>query len=392
MVKERFERTKPHVNVGTIGHISHGKSTLAAALCTVLGKPMRYVDVHGGTGIMRSDTKTITVVANHLEYETPLRHVAHVDCPGHADYVKNMITGAAQMDGAILVVSAVDGPMPQTREHVLLARQVGVPAVVVALNMVDMADDPGIVDLVEAEVRDLLERNGFPGATTPVVRLSALKALEGDPEQVAQVRRLADAIDATVPLPAEAADRPLLLPIEGVRSVPGLGTVVTGRVERGRLRVGDPVEVGGLGDGTLATTVRGLETFHRQLDEAVAGDNVGVLLRGLAREEVARGQVLAAPGTLGLARRFTGQLLVLDKADGGRHTPFFDGYRPQLYVRTADVTGTMRLRDVEMVLPGDHVEVEVELAHALALEPRLRFTVREGGRTVGAGTIERVLE
>jgi len=390
--KEKFERTKPHVNVGTIGHISHGKTTLTAAITGVLGKPRSVADIAGRHGIVRSDSKIITVTADCVEYETEARHYAHVDCPGHADYVKNMIAGASQVDGAILVVSAVDGPMPQTREHLLLARQVGVPALVVALTMVDAVEDPELIEVVEAEVGELLERHGF-GAEAPVVRVDAPAAARGEPEGVASVRRLMDAVDGWIPAPVQVRDRPFLMPVEGVRSIPGLGTVATGRIERGVLRAGDGVELVGLGDAVRRTVCKGLESFHRTMDSGRAGDNVGVLLRGWRREEVRRGQVLALPGSVRPHRRFRAEVYVLTREEGGRHTPFFDGYAPQFFFRTADVTGATRLPDgVDMCLPGDHVEVAVELVRPVALEPALRFAVREGGRTVGAGKVLEVLD
>ena len=392
-MKEQFLRTKPHVNIGTIGHVSHGKTTLTSAITIALGHPVSYEGIAGKRGITRSDSKILTVTADHVEYETERRHYAHVDCPGHADYVKNMIVGAAQMDGAILVVSAVDGPMPQTREHLLLARQVGVPAVVVALTMVDAVDDPDLVDLVEAEVRELLSAHGYPGAELPLVRVSPIQAVRGDQGALAAVRRLMDAVDAWIPAPEPAQERPFLMPIEGVTSAPGLGTVATGRVERGLLRPGDRVELVGLGAEGAVTVVRGLEAFHKALPQAVGGDNVGVLLRSVRREDVQRGQVLALPGSVRGFRRFTAEVYVLTKEEGGRHTPFFSGYQPQFFFRTADVTGALRLpQGVEMCLPGDHVAVEVELRAPLALEERLGFAIREGGRTVGQGKVTALLE
>ncbi len=388
MVTKELELRKPHVNIGTIGHISHGKTTLTSAITHVLGRGRTYLEIAGKTGIVRSAGKVITVRADHVDYETEARHYGHVDCPGHADYVKNMIVGAAQMDGAILVVSAVDGPMPQTREHVLLARQVGVPAVVVALTMVDVVADPELLELVEAEVRDLLTAHGYPGETTPIVHVAAPAAIAGDPAGVASIRRLVEAVERTVQPPRPDEDRPFLLPVESVRVVEGLGTVVTGRVERGRVRPGDAVELVGYGDEPRATVVRGVEMFHRALDEGRTGDDVGVLLRGVGRDEARRGQVLVVPGTVQAARRFTARLHVLTREEGGRAAPIFGGYRPQLFVRTGDTTSTLRLAEgVEMVLPGDQAEVQVELHAPLAVEPGQRFTLREGGRTVGAGQV-----
>ncbi|MGE0706947.1 MAG: elongation factor Tu [Planctomycetota bacterium] len=412
MVKEQFQRTKPHVNVGTIGHISHGKTTLTAAITAFLGRPRTVTEIAGRTGIVRSSSKnrlavlaslaeeassllrfaqSLRVTADHVDYETVRRHYAHVDCPGHADYVKNMITGAAQMDGAILVVSAVDGPMPQTREHVLLARQVGVPAIVVALTMVDRVDDPDLVDVVEEEVRELLRLYGYPGDEVPVVRVDALAASRGEPAALADLARLLEAVDQAIPTPEAELARPFLLPVEGAKSVPGLGSVVTGRVERGRVRPGDTLDL--IGRGVFRpVVVRGLETFHRTLDEAIAGDNVGVLLRGVDRDELRRGQVLAAPGSVRPHRRFAAQVYVLKQEEGGRKTPFFSGYQPQFFFRTCDVTGAAHLVDADMCLPGDHVALEVELVAPVPLEERLQFAIREGGRTVGAGQVIRVLD
>ena len=392
-MKEQFLRDKPHVNVGTIGHVSHGKTTLTSAITIVLGRPMSYVQIAGKRGIERSDSKIITVTADHVEYETERRHYAHVDCPGHADYVKNMIVGAAQMDGAILVVSAVDGPMPQTREHLLLARQVGVPALVVALTMIDAVDDPDLVDLVEEEVRELLVAHGYPGRELPVVRLSPQAAVRGEPEAVAAVRRLMDEVDRWIPAPRPDEERPFLMPVEGVASVPGLGTVATGRVERGRLRPGDKLELIGPGAPQQSTVCRGIEAFHKEVEVARGGDNVGVLLRGLSKDEVRRGQVLIAPGSVRPVSRFAAEVYVLTKEEGGRHTPFFSGYQPQFFFRTADVTGALRLPEgVEMCLPGDHVAVEVALRAPVAVEEQLTFAIREGGRTVGQGKVTRLLE
>ncbi len=391
MVKEHFQRTKPHLNVGTIGHISHGKTTLTAAITSTLGRPRSYAEIAGRHGVIRSDSKIITVTSDHVDYETAKRHYAHVDCPGHADYVKNMITGAAQMDGAILVVSVVDGPMPQTREHVLLARQVGVPAIVVALTMGDRVEDRDLVELVEAEVRELLSTYGYPGETLPVVEVDAPAALRGEPAGLASLQRLLDAVDEGIPTPALDSQRPFLLPVEGVKSVPGLGTVATGVIERGVVRKGDALELLG-GPATREVVVRGLETFHKTLDEAVAGDSVGVLLRGVSRSEVRRGQVLAAPGSTTTFRRFLAEVYVLKKEEGGRHTPFFSGYQPQFFFRTESVTGRADLIDLDMCLPGDHVTIQVELVSPVALEEQLRFAIREGNRTVGAGTVTRLLD
>jgi len=397
MSKAKFERTKPHVNVGTIGHVDHGKTTLTAALTKVCHE-------HYGSGAARAfDTidnapeereRGITIATAHVEYETPGRHYAHVDCPGHADYVKNMITGAAQMDGAILVVSAADGPMPQTREHILLARQVGVPQIVVYLNKADMVDDEELLELVEMEVRELLEEYDFPGDETPIVTGSALKALEGDDSELGtpSVVKLIEALDAYIPEPERPVDQPFLMPIEDVFSISGRGTVVTGRVERGVLKVGGEVEIVGLHD-TVKTTATGIEMFRKLLDEGRAGENIGVLLRGTKRDEVERGQVLAKPGTITPHTHFEAEVYVLSKDEGGRHTPFFKGYRPQFYFRTTDVTGTVELpSDVEMVMPGDNVKMTVTLIAPIAMDEGLRFAVREGGRTVGAGVVTKILE
>ncbi|MGN6386666.1 MAG: elongation factor Tu [Verrucomicrobiota bacterium] len=395
MAKEAFQRTKPHVNVGTIGHVDHGKSTLTAAIVAVqsrkgLATPISYADITKG-GTVRDSTKTVTIAVSHVEYETATRHYAHVDCPGHADYVKNMITGAAQMDGAILVVSAADGPMPQTREHILLARQVGVPAIVVFLNKVDLVDDAELLDLVEMEIRDLLSKYQFPGDTTPVVRGSATAALEGKPEGEAAIQGLMDAIDAAIPLPTREIDKPFLMCIEDVFNIEGRGTVVTGRVERGELNKMSEVEIVGLRD-TRKTVATDIEMFRKLLDKASAGDNVGVLLRGTKKEEVERGMVLAKPGTITPHTKFKAEVYVLSKEEGGRHTPFFNNYRPQFYFRTSDVTGSVKLPEgVEMVMPGDNVGVEIELIAAVAMERGQRFAIREGGRTIGAGRISEVL-
>jgi len=397
MGKKKFERTKPHVNVGTIGHIDHGKTTLTAAITKHLAKrgKAEYVPFDQIDKAPEERERGITIATAHVEYETERRHYAHVDCPGHADYIKNMITGAAQMDGAILVVAADDGPMPQTREHILLARQVGVPYIVVFLNKVDMVDDPELIELVELEVRELLSTYGFPGDDVPVVKGSALKALESDDPDSEEARcifELMDAIDEYIPEPVRDVDKPFLMPIEDVFSISGRGTVVTGRVERGVIRVGDEVEVVGFGP-TLKTVCTGVEMFRKVLDEGRAGDNIGVLLRGVKRDEVERGQVVAKPGSITPHTKFKAEVYVLKKEEGGRHTPFFSGYRPQFYFRTTDVTGTIKLPEgVEMVMPGDNVNMEVELITPVALEKELRFAIREGGRTVGAGVITEIIE
>jgi len=395
MAKEAFQRTKPHVNVGTIGHVDHGKSTLTAAIVAVqsrkgLATPISYADITKG-GTVRDATKTVTIAVSHVEYESSTRHYAHVDCPGHADYVKNMITGAAQMDGAILVVSAADGPMPQTREHILLARQVGVPAVVVFLNKVDLVDDPELLDLVEMEIRDLLSKYQFPGDTAKLVRGSATAALEGKPEGEKAIQDLMDAIDTGIPLPTREIDKPFLMCIEDVFNIEGRGTVVTGRVERGELNKMSEVEIVGLRD-TRKTTATDIEAFRKLLDKASAGDNVGVLLRGTKKEEVERGMVLAKPGSITPHTKFKAEVYVLSKDEGGRHTPFFNNYRPQFYFRTSDVTGSCKLPEgVEMVMPGDNVGVEIELIAPVAMEKGQRFAIREGGRTIGAGRISEVV-
>ena len=399
MAKEKFNRSKPHVNVGTIGHIDHGKTTLTAALTKVASdkgwaKFVPYDEVAKASESQgrRDETKILTIATSHVEYSTSNRHYAHVDCPGHADYIKNMITGAAQMDGAILVVSATDGPMPQTREHVLLARQVNVPHLVVALNKVDAVDDPELLDLVELEVRDLLKGYEFPGDDTPVIRVSALKALQGDPEAVAGILKLMDALDSYIPLPQREIDKPFLMPIEDVFSISGRGTVVTGRVERGKVKVGEEVEIVGFGP-TKKKVVTGVEMFRKLLDEGVAGDNIGVLLRGTEKDEVERGQVLNKPGSITPHTKFKAQVYVLSKEEGGRHTPFFNGYRPQFYIRTTDVTGSLTLPEgVEMVMPGDNTAINAELVVPVALEKGARFAVREGGRTVGSGTIIEIVD
>jgi elongation factor Tu len=394
MAKKKFERTKPHVNIGTIGHIDHGKTTLTAAITKVLAEkgmadftPFDQIDK-----APEERERGITIAIAHVEYQTEHRHYAHVDCPGHADYIKNMITGAAQMDGAILVVSAADGPMPQTREHVLLARQVNVPYIVVALNKVDMVDDPELLDLVELEVRELLSSYEFPGDEVPVIRISALKALEGDEQAKAQVQELLDACDAYIPEPVRDTEKPFMMAIEDVFSITGRGTVVTGRVDRGVLTKMSEVEIVGISD-TRKTTATDLEMFRKLLDEVQAGDNVGVLLRGIDKDEVQRGQVLAKPGSITPHTNFTGQVYVLSKEEGGRHTPFFNGYRPQFYFRTTDVTGSLTLPEgVEMVMPGDNVEITVELGAPIAMEEGLRFAIREGGRTVGAGRVTKIIK
>jgi len=399
MAKEKFDRSKPHVNVGTIGHIDHGKTTLTAALTKVAsehgwGKYVSYDEVAKASESQgrRDETKVLTIATSHVEYSTAKRHYAHVDCPGHADYIKNMITGAAQMDGAILVVSAVDGPMPQTREHVLLARQVNVPYLVVALNKVDMVDDPELLDLVELEVRELLSSYQFPGDDTPVIRVSALKALQGDPDGVAGVLKLMEALDSYIPLPQRDVDKPFMMPMEDVFSISGRGTVVTGRVERGKVKVGEEVEIVGFRP-TLKKVVTGVEMFRKLLDEGVAGDNIGVLLRGVEKTDVERGQVLAKPGSITPHTKFKAEVYVLSKEEGGRHTPFFNGYRPQFYIRTTDVTGSLFLPEgVEMVMPGDSVSIRAELITPVAIEKGSRFAIREGGRTVGAGTITEIIE
>ena len=393
MAKEKFERTKPHVNVGTIGHVDHGKTTLTAAITTVLAK------TYGGNASAfdqidnapEERERGITISTSHVEYDTPARHYAHVDCPGHADYVKNMITGAAQMDGAILVVAATDGPMPQTREHILLGRQVGVPYMIVFMNKCDMVDDEELLELVEMEVRELLTEYEFPGDDLPVIQGSALKALEGEPEWEAKILELAEALDTYIPLPKRDIDKPFLLPIEDVFSISGRGTVVTGRVERGIIHTGDEVEIVGIKD-TTKSTCTGVEMFRKLLDEGRAGENVGALLRGTKRDDVERGQVLAKPGSILPHTGFEAEVYVLSKDEGGRHTPFFKGYRPQFYFRTTDVTGAVELPEgVEMVMPGDNLKFKVELIHPIAMDEGLRFAIREGGRTVGAGVVAKIL-
>ncbi len=401
MAKAKFDRSKPHVNIGTIGHIDHGKTTLTAAITMVMANK-------GGAQAMRYDqidkapeekARGITINTAHVEYSTPNRHYAHVDCPGHADYVKNMITGAAQMDGAILVVAASDGPMPQTREHILLARQVGVPYIVVFLNKTDQVDDPELLELVEMEVRDLLSKYDFPGDDIPIVRGSALKALEAatngehDTPACKCIEELMDAIDSYIPAPERDENKPFLMPVEGVHTISGRGTVVTGRVERGIAKVGDPIEIVGLREKNATSVITGLEMFHKSLDEAIAGDNIGALLRGVDRNSVERGQVLAKPNSIKPHTKFQGQVYVLTKEEGGRHTPFFNGYRPQFFFRTTDVTGSLTLpAGVEMVMPGDHITMDIELITPIAIEEGLRFAIREGGRTVGSGVVTKIIE
>ena len=395
MAKEKFDRSKPHVNVGTIGHVDHGKTTLTAAITKVAAQQglaafMAYDQIDKAP---EEKARGITIATAHVEYQTKNRHYAHVDCPGHADYVKNMITGAAQMDGAILVVSAADGPMPQTREHILLARQVGVPYIVVYLNKVDMVDDPELLELVELEVRELLTKYNFPGDKTPIIRGSATKALEGDKGDLGEpsIARLMEAIDTYIPQPPRAKDKPFLMPVEDVFSISGRGTVATGRVERGVVKVGEEVEVVGLRP-TVKTVVTGVEMFRKLLDQGEAGDNIGALLRGLKREEIERGQVLAKPGSITPHTKFKAEVYVLTKEEGGRHTPFFNGYRPQFYFRTTDVTGSIELpKGVEMVMPGDNIGMDVELITPIAMEKELRFAIREGGRTVGSGVVAEVI-
>jgi elongation factor Tu len=395
VAKEKFERNKPHVNVGTIGHIDHGKTTLTAAITKVLsekygGQARSFEEIDNAP---EEKERGITIATSHVEYETENRHYAHVDCPGHADYIKNMITGAAQMDGAILVVSAADGPMPQTREHILLARQVNVPYVIVFMNKVDMVDDEELLELVEVEVRELLSEYDFPGDDVPVIQGSALKALEGDAEQVEKIVELAAALDSYIPEPERPLDRPFLMPVEDVFSITGRGTVATGRIEQGVVHTGDTVEIVGIHTDTKSTVVTGVEMFRKILDEGQAGDNVGCLLRGVGREDIERGQVLCKPGSITPHTKFTATVYVLKKEEGGRHTPFFNGYRPQFYFRTTDVTGVANLPEgTEMVMPGDNVEMTVELIQPIAMDEGLRFAIREGGRTVGSGVVTSVLE
>jgi elongation factor Tu len=400
MAKAKFERTKPHVNVGTIGHVDHGKTTLTAALTKVSAdkgwgtKYVSYDEVAKASESQgrRDATKILTIATSHVEYDTAKRHYAHVDCPGHADYVKNMITGAAQMDGAILVVSAVDGPMPQTREHILLARQVNVPSIVVFLNKCDLVDDAELLDLVELEVRELLNQYQFPGDDTPVIRGAASKAIQGDPAYVAKIEELFNAIDTFIPEPKREIDKPFLMPVEDVFTITGRGTVATGRVDRGKVKVGEEVQLVGFGAEKKAV-VTGVETFRKLLDEGHAGDNVGLLLRGVDKKEIERGMVLAKPGSIKPHTKFNGEVYVLTKEEGGRHTPFFNGYRPQFYFRTTDVTGSIQLpAGTEMVMPGDNIQMEIELISPIAMEEGLRFAIREGGRTVGAGVVTKILQ
>jgi len=396
MAKEKFQRTKPHVNVGTIGHIDHGKTTLTAAIVKVqskskLAKAISYADIAKG-GTVRDETKTVTIAAAHVEYESPKRHYAHVDCPGHADYIKNMITGAAQMDGAILVVSALDSVMPQTREHVLLARQVGLNHIVVFLNKCDAVDDPEMLDLVEMEVRELLTKNKFDGDNAPVVRGAALPALQGDAKWEQTITQLLDALDSYIPEPERAIDKPFLMAVEDVFSIKGRGTVATGRIERGVVKVGEEVQIIGFRE-IKKSVVTGVEMFRKLLDQGQAGDNVGCLLRGVEKDEIERGQVLAKPGSITPHTKFTGEVYVLKKEEGGRHTPFFTNYRPQFYIRTTDVTGTVQLPEgVKMVMPGDNITMTIELIAPVALEEQMRFAIREGGKTVGAGVVTKILQ
>ena len=394
MAKEKFDRSKAHVNIGTIGHVDHGKTTLTAAITTVLAqegnaKAMDYAAIDAAP---EEKERGITINTAHVEYQTATRHYAHVDCPGHADYIKNMITGAAQMDGAILVVAATDGPMPQTREHILLSRQVGVPYIIVFLNKCDMVDDEELIELVEMEVRELLNEYGFPGDDTPIIRGSALKALEGDPKWVPAIHELMDAVDNYIPTPTRDTDKPFLMPVEDVFTITGRGTVATGRVERGQLNLNDPLEIVGIHE-TQNTVATGIEMFRKLLDYAESGDNVGVLLRGINRDQIQRGQVLAKPGSVNPHKKFKSQVYILSKDEGGRHTPFFANYRPQFYFRTTDVTGVIELPEgVEMVMPGDNVELTVELIAPIAIEKGTKFSIREGGRTVGSGNISDIIE
>lgn len=393
--KEHYVRTKPHVNIGTIGHVDHGKTTLTAAITTVLAKEglAEAKDYAGIDAAPEEKERGITINTAHVEYETEKRHYAHMDAPGHADYIKNMITGAAQMDGAILVVAATDGPMPQTREHILLARQVGVNYIVVFLNKVDLVDDPELIDLVEMEVRDLLSEYGYPGDDVPVIRGSALKALQGDPEQEAVIKKLMDTVDEYIPTPVRDTDKPFLMPVEDVFTITGRGTVASGRIDRGTVKIGDEVEIVGLTDKVEKSTVTGLEMFRKTLDLGEAGDNVGVLLRGIDRDQIERGQVLAKPGSIQTYKQFKGQVYILNKDEGGRHTPFFSDYRPQFYFHTTDVTGKIELPEgTEMVMPGDNVEFTVELIKPVAIEKGTKFTIREGGRTVGAGQVTDIVD
>jgi len=398
MAKPKFDRKKPHVNVGTIGHVDHGKTTLTAAMTKVLAKTgnskeMTYAQIAKG-GVVRDASKILTVAVSHVEYETAKRHYAHIDCPGHADYIKNMITGAAQMDGAILVVSAADGPMPQTKEHVLLAKQVNVPSIVVFLNKCDLVDDKELLDLVEVEVRDLLKKYEFPGDTIPVIRGSSMKAMEGDQGELGEpaIKKLLEALDANIPEPKRDTEKPFLMAVEDVFSITGRGTVATGRVERGKIHVGDPVEIIGIKE-TKQSVATGLEMFRKLLDEAIAGDNIGILLRGIDKDGVERGQVIAAPKSVTPHKKFKGEAYILTKDEGGRHTPFFKGYKPQFYFRTTDVTGSVQLKDgAEMIMPGDHTEITVELITPIAMEKGLRYAIREGGHTVGAGVVTEIIE
>ncbi len=396
MAKEKFSRSKPHVNVGTIGHVDHGKTTLTAALTKVLAsegksKEMAYSDIAKG-GVVRDASKIVTVAVSHVEYESDKRHYAHIDCPGHADYIKNMITGAAQMDGAILVVSAVDGPMPQTKEHVLLAKQVNVPKLVVFLNKVDLVEEAELLDLVEMEVRELLSKYEFDGDNTPIIRGSALKAIEGDQSEIGvpAIKKLLEALDTWIPEPKRETDKPFLMAVEDVFSITGRGTVATGRIERGHIKVGDPVEIIGFRD-TLTSVATGIEMFRKLLDEGIAGDNVGILLRGIDKKQVERGQVLAAPKSITPHKKFIGQVYILKKDEGGRHTPLTPGYKPQFYFRTTDVTGELQFKG-DMIMPGDNAEIEVTLITPVAMEEGVRFAIREGGRTVGAGVVTKILE
>ena len=394
MAKEKFDRSKAHVNIGTIGHVDHGKTTLTAAITTVLSKDgqAQAMDYAAIDAAPEEKERGITINTAHVEYQTATRHYAHIDCPGHADYIKNMITGAAQMDGAILVVAATDGPMPQTREHILLSRQVGVPYIIVFLNKCDMVDDDELIELVEMEVRELLNEYDFPGDDTPIIRGSALKALEGDPKWVPAIHELMDAVDSYIPTPTRDTDKPFLMPVEDVFTITGRGTVATGRVERGQLKLNDELEIVGIRE-TQKTVATGIEMFRKLLDYAEAGDNVGVLLRGINREEIQRGQVLAKPGSVHPHKKFKSQVYILSKDEGGRHTPFFANYRPQFYFRTTDVTGVIELPEgVEMVMPGDNVELTVELIAPIAIENGTKFSIREGGRTVGAGNVSEVIE
>jgi elongation factor Tu len=396
MAKEKFVRSKPHVNIGTIGHIDHGKTTLTAAITKVMadtygGSAISYADIAKG-GTVRDASKIVTIAVSHVEYQSATRHYAHVDCPGHADYIKNMITGAAQMDGAILVVSALDGPMPQTKEHVLLAGQVGVPKIVCALNKTDAVDDPDLLDLVEMEVRELLSKYNFGGDDAKVVRVSALKALLGEPQWIQSIKDLVTAVDEAIPLPVRDVDKPFLMAIEDVFSIRGRGTVVTGRIERGKVHINDEIEILGFRD-PRKSVVTGVEMFRKLLDEGQAGDNVGCLLRGVEKDDVERGQVLCKPGSMKTHKKFEGEVYVLKQAEGGRHKPFFTKYRPQFYMRTTDVTGTIELpEDIKMVMPGDNVKITVELIQPVALEAQQRFAIREGGKTVGAGVVTKIIE